>query len=118
MRYPHVVTFQEPTADQQPSGQVTHAYDDVAALSDLPARIVPEQLEDHEERATVETDRYTIVVQGDRAIERTYRVVSTFLDAVLAVVKVQRPVLYRSARTYATIVTAERVAADTAEVSL
>lgn len=117
MIYPHTVTFQEPTDDQLGSGQVIHTYADVTGLSDLPARIVPEQSEEQADRMVIETDRYTIIVQGDRAVDRAYRVVSTFLSAVLEVVKVQRPVLYGSAATNATIVTAERIAADAEEVS-
>lgn len=117
MRYPHTVTFQEPTEDRLASGQPTYAYAAVAGLTDLPARIVPQQQEDQAERMVIDTDRFTIIVQGDRVIDRTYRVVSDFLDAVLDVILVQRPVLYRSAHTYATIVTAQAITAGDEVVS-
>ena len=117
MIYPHTVTFQSPTPSQMPSGQVIHTYEDVVALTDLAARIVPEQEDEQADRMVIETDRQTIIVQGDRAVDVGYRVVSDFLDSTLEVVRVQRPVLYGSNATNATLVTAERIAADTEEVS-
>lgn len=112
MRYPHTVTFQAQTEVQEASGQVTYTYADVPSLTELPARIVPEQLEDRADRMVVETDRFTIIVQGDRDIDRLYRVFTPYLSDVLDVAKVERPVLYRSQRTNATIVTAERIDVD------
>lgn len=109
MRYPHTVTFEEPVKDQLPSGQETRAYVAVTGLTDLPARIVPVQEEEQETRMVVDTDRFTLILQGDYAIERPMRAVTDFLDGILDVIKVERPVLYRSAATYATLVTAERV---------
>lgn len=112
--YPHVVTFQAPTFTQLPSGQPVPEWDDVAGLTELPARFIPVvgMEEEQAERMVVDADRFTIVVQGDRAVEREMRAVTDYLGMELGVVKVQRPVLYRSARTYATIVTAERVTAE------
>jgi hypothetical protein len=112
LHYPHVVTFEEPTRTRLPSGQETRTYAAVTDLTDLPARIVPEQLEDPTAAMVIETDRFTVVVQGDREIERSMRMVSDYLDAELSVVRVQRPVLYRSPATIATIVTAEKVTAS------
>ena len=112
MRFPHLVTFEQPTEVRSASGGVTLTYAAIVALSDLPARIIPEQVEETAERMVVETDRFTIIVQGDRAIERPMRAVSDYLDCELSVVRVQRPVLYRSPQTNATIVTAERVTAS------
>lgn len=111
MHYPHLVTFTEPTEVRTASGGVTYDYDAVADLTDLPARIVPVQQDDQTERMVLDTDRYTVIVKGDHDIARTMRVISSFLDADLGVIQVQRPVLYRSPATYATIVTAERITA-------
>jgi hypothetical protein len=109
--YPHLVSFQSSAPTRTPSGGVTPGYAPIAGLTDLPARIIPEQVEDATGRMVVDIDRYTVIVQGDRAIDRPMRLVSDYLDAVLGVVKVQRPVLYGSPLTNATIVTAERVSA-------
>jgi hypothetical protein len=109
--YPHLVTLQQPTSSRTPSGGVTQSYAPISGLTDLPARIIPEQVEDANGRMIVDIDRFTVIVQGDREIERPMRLVSDYLDAVLGVVKVQRPVLYGSPLTNATIVTAERVTA-------
>ena len=113
MIYPHTVTFEEPTEVRSPSGGVSYGYAAAAGLADLPARIVPVVGLDEAQadRMVVEADRFTIVVQGDRAVERTMRAVSAYLGLVLGVVRVQRPVLYRSPLTEATIVTAERISA-------
>ena len=112
MKYPHVVTFQSPTETRTASGGVAYDYDDVEDLSDLPCRIVPMQEEDQDNRMVLESDRFTIIVQGDRAIDRPMRAVSSFLDAMLDVIRVQRPVLYGSAASYATIVDAQLIRAD------
>lgn len=121
MYYPHTVTFREPTETRLPSGQVTYGYADALSLTDLPARIIPAigvegqagMSESMEERMVLERDLFTIVVQGDRAVERPMRVVSDYLGLDLSVVRVQRPVLYRSAATDATLVTAERITTGT-----
>lgn len=114
MNYPHTVTFEEPSIARLPSGQEDRSYVAVASLTDLPARIIPVvgEEEDQTERMVVEADRFTIVVQGDRAIERPMRAVSSYLSLELGVIRVQRPVLYGSALTEATIVTAERITAQ------
>ena len=117
MIYPHSVTFQEPTEDQQPSGQMQYIWAAVSGLSGLAARIVPVPLgqgDEQGDRMVTDTDRYTIILKGDQAIERTYRATSDDLDHDLAVIQVQRPALLGSPATYATIVTAERIAAGTA----
>lgn len=111
MRYPHVVTFEAPSETRTASGGVALTYVADDDLTDLAARIVPVQSDDQTDRMVLERDLYTIIVQGDRAVDRDMRVVSTYLDASLLVIRVQRPVLYASAHTYATIVTAERVTA-------
>jgi hypothetical protein len=117
MHYPHTVTFQEPVITRLPSGQESRTYADAPSLTDLPARIIPVigtegtagASEEATERMVLEEDLFTIVVQGDRAIERPMRMVSDYLGLDLSVVRVQRPVLYRSAATDATLVTAERI---------
>ena len=117
MHYPHTVTFQEPVISRLPSGQEQRSYAAAPSLTALPARIIPVigtegvagTSEEVTERMVVERDLYTIVVQGDRAVEQPMRVVSDYMDLDLSVVRVQRPVLYRSAKTNATIVTAERI---------
>lgn len=115
MIYPHTVSFREPTITQLPSGQESRSYTDAPTLSDLPARIIPTvgTEEDATERMVLERDLFTIVVKGDQPIERPMRAVSDYLDLELSVIKVQRPVLYRSPATYATIVTAERITTGT-----
>ena len=113
MIYPHTVTFQSPTFTQLASGQqVAASWADVADLTDLPARVIPVPLGDGEtqaDRMLAEEERYTIVVQGDRAVERDMRAVTSHLDMTLGVVQVQRPTLYRSPYTNTTLVEAERV---------
>ena len=69
------------------------------------------------DRMVLSTDRFTIVVQGDRLIERDMRAVTDHVDEPLQVIQVQRPVLYRSAATYATIVEVERITATGEEGS-
>lgn len=111
MRYPHVVTFEAPSETRTPSGGVSLTYTADPDLTDLAARVVPVQEDSQIDRMVLERDLYTIIVQGDREVERDMRVVSDYLDASLLVIRVQRPVLYGSAHTYATIVTAENVTA-------
>jgi head-tail adaptor len=116
VNYPHRVTFQQPTEARTPAGGFSSSYADLADLSDLPARIVPVvgQEDEQADRMVLDADRFTIVVQGDREVERPMRVVSDYLDLELSVIRVQRPVLYGSALTNATIVTAERITAAVA----
>lgn len=112
MHYPHTVTFEAPTVARTPSGGVAYEWDAVADLEDLPARCVPVPIGEGEasnERMMLAADRWTIVVQGDRAVERDMRVVSDHMAEPLSVIRVQRPVLYGSSRTNATIVEVERI---------
>lgn len=114
MIYPHTVTFQEPTPSQTAAGQVVDTYADIEGLTVLPARVVPASSsgETDEQRYVLEKDVWTIIVQGDREVDEDMRAFTSHVPEPLDVVRVQRPVLYRSARTYATIVTAQRVQAD------
>lgn len=112
MHYPHTVTFQVPVNTRTPSGQVVHGWENDADLTDLPARIVPVEQDRQTDRYVLDTDRFTIIVQGDREIDREMRAVSDFLGTEAGVVEIQRPVLYRSPQTYATIVTVERLTAS------
>ena len=112
MRYPHTVTFEAPTGTRTPAGGVTLDWEPVEGLEGLPARCVPVPLGEGEaqtDRMVLAQDRWTIVVQGDRAIERDMRAVSDHVAEPLSVIQVQRPVLYGSPRTIATIVEAERI---------
>lgn len=112
MRYPHTVTFEAPSSTRTPAGGVTLGWVPVDGLEDLPARCIPVPIGEGEvtgERMMLAEDRWTIVVQGDRAIERDMRAVSDHVAEALSVVQVQRPVLYGSSRTIATIVEAERI---------
>ena len=111
MHYPHRVTFQESVPDVLPSGQRVYSWEDVAESTDLPARIVPKQSDEQKDRFVVDRDLYTVIVQGDREILREMRMTSDFLGTDAGVIEVQRPVLYASPLTYATIVTVERVTA-------
>lgn len=117
MHYPHVVTFTAPVEfSRTPSGQVLIDYEPVEGLTDLPARIIPQQMDDQGERMVIDTERFVIVVRGDREVTTTMRAVSDYLESDLGVIKVERPVLYRSELTRATLVTVEKVRA-TAEVA-
>ena len=112
MHYPHTVTFEAPVEGRTPAGGVSLEWEPVDGLEALPARCVPVPLGEGEatgERMTLAEDRWTIVVQGDRAIERDMRAVTDHVAEPLSVVRVQRPVLYGSARTNATIIEAERI---------
>lgn len=114
MFYPHRVTFEAPTPSQLPSGQVVNGYAAVSGLSDLPARIVPVvqgRGETQADRMVVERDMFTVVVKGDIEVDYAMRMESDYLGFPLGVVAFQRPVLYASPATVATIVTAERVTA-------
>lgn len=115
MIFPHTVTFQQPTASQLPSGQEVRSYAPVGDLTDLPARVVPVPFgsgDQAADRMVLERDLYTIVVQGDRLVERDMRAVTSHVADELHVIRVQRPVLYRSPQTYTTLVTVERVSAS------
>jgi hypothetical protein len=119
VNFPHRVTFQVPTIAQLPSGQETRTYADSVTLADLPARIVPVvgiagaagMSEEVGDAMTLERDLFTVIVKGDIAVERPMRMVSDYLDLALSVIRVQRPTIYASPATHATIVTAERVTA-------
>jgi hypothetical protein len=114
MHYPHLVTFEAATQVRTPSGGVTLTWASAAGLADLPSRVIPVPLgegDEHAERMVLSQDRFTIVIAGDRAIERDMRVVASHLAEPLGVIQVQRPVLYGSAATNATIVEAERISA-------
>jgi hypothetical protein len=113
--YPHTVTFETPAEVRTPAGGVTYDFAAVPALTDLPARVIPVPLgegDDQAERMVLDTDRFTIVVAGDHLIERDMRAMTSHLDEPLGVIRVQRPVLYRSQATNATIVEAERITAS------
>jgi hypothetical protein len=117
MHFPHAVTFEAPTATQLPSGQEVRSYAPIEDLTDLPARIIPVVTgrggvgETVGDRMVVERDMFTVVVQGDRDIDYSMRMVSDHLAFPLSVVQFQRPVLYRSPLTNATIIGGERVTA-------
>jgi hypothetical protein len=125
MHYPHTVTFQAPTQAQLPSGQMSPSgWTDVEDLTDLPARFIPVTIgsrttggyqEQWTERMLVQEEVFTIVLQGDREVERDMRAVTDYLDMTLGVVRVQRPVLGMSPLTNTTIVAAERVSAESPE---
>lgn len=118
MHYPHVVSFQSSTPTQLPSGQPADDFDDISGLTDLPARIIPVVQgrgsgvgEVTADRMVVERDIFTVVVKGDIPVDYAMRMESDYLGFPLGVVAFQRPVLYRSPETVATIVTGERIAA-------
>jgi hypothetical protein len=114
VNYPHTVTFETPTQTRTPSGGVSFTWGEADDLADLPARVIPVPLgegDEQAERMVLSQDRFTIVIAGDRAVERDMRVVASHLAEPLGVIQVQRPVLYGSAATNATIVEAERISA-------
>lgn len=115
MHYPHVVSFEAPTEVRTPSGGVTYTFAAVDGLSDLPARCIPASQagEADTERMILERDIWTIVVQGDHQVDVAMRA-NTDHAGPLDVIRVQRPVIYRSPATNATIVTAEKVSAEAA----
>lgn len=116
MIYPHRVSFQAPAITRLPSGQEVRSYDEVGDLTDLPARVIPAVSpgEQQQERMVTERDAWTIVVQGDHDIDVAMRAVTSGAPnpADLDVLRVQRPVLYGSSLTHATIVTAQLVTAS------
>jgi hypothetical protein len=115
MRYPHTVTFESPTQARTPSGGVVLTWAEADDLVDLPARVIPVPLGEGDaqaERMVLDEDRFTIVIAGDRLVGRDMRAVTSHVAEPLQVTQVQRPVLYGSQATNATIVEVERIAAD------
>lgn len=105
-RFPSRVTFQEPTTVRTPSGGVTPSYANIAALTDLPARVIPAVEEDDTERMTLTSDLWDIIVQGDRDISVDMAALSGGIR--YDVVRVARPTQQRQ-RILATIVRATRI---------
>lgn len=106
MRYFQRVTFQAPTEVRSASGGVSYTYENV--LTDVPARIVVARDELATDRLTIITDRFNILVSGDRPeIQPEMAVLDG--EAVYDVKRVIPSALGRRARKQ-TIVEAERVA--------
>lgn len=112
MIYPHRVSFEAVVTSRLPSGQEVRSYAPIDELADLPCRVIPAVApgEQQQERMVTERDVWTIVVQGDREVDVAMRAFTDH-DGPLDVLRVQRPVLYGSALTNATIVTAQLVTA-------
>lgn len=106
-RFPHTVTFQEPTESRKPSGAVTLTYSNVTGLVDLQALVIAATSDDQTDRMVLERDMYQIIVSGDRAVVPDMVALTSYASGVFEVVKVVRPV---APMPDATIVTAERVA--------
>lgn len=66
MRYFQYVTFQAPTAVRSATGDVSYSYENVADLTDLPARVIAVTDERRGEQMTTVTDRFNIIVAGER----------------------------------------------------
>jgi hypothetical protein len=106
-RYPHAVTFQAPTEARTASGAVTLSYEDVEALTELPALVIGGVTESQGDRMSLERDLYQIIVEGDREVVPDMAALTDHVPGVLDVIRVVRPV---APMPMATIVTVERVA--------
>lgn len=106
-RFDTWVTFQEAVPGRTPAGQVVATeYENVAGLTDLPARIVPATEEKAGERMVTIEDLFEIYVAGNQAIRPD--MVCLAEEAVYDIKRVATPTQMAPA-VLATIVLAQRV---------
>lgn len=108
MRLFQYVTFQAPTEVRSSAGDVSYTYANVADLTDLPARVHAVAEEKRGEQLVTVTDRFNIIVAGDRTTIEPEMAVQDG-EAVYDVIRVLTPTMGRRGRRL-TVVEAKRVA--------